>query len=218
MRGRLVRLDRPHDEDYQLMEKWLASDAPVAPLTGDLGADTSAQEMKELNGKGIRIFVVRGLAEDTPVGIVNYKRESPGCFSIGGAVGDPEQWQRGYAADAFTVLIDHLFHTCNARKVQSIVMSFNRYSMRMMSRSGFVCEGVLREHCYLDGRWHDAALWSMLRHEFYAKVARDAQISERFQLQDLVSEEDKRRGRQELATHLRTAQTSINKFLESAAV
>lgn len=215
MRGRLVKLDRPTDEDYGLMERWLASDAPVAPLTGDLGSDLTAAEMKAL--KGIRLFVVRRLADDVPVGVVNYKAEAPGCFSIGGAVGDPELWQRGYAGDAFTVLVDYLFHVRNARKVQSIVMSFNRWSMRMLSRSGFVCEGVLREHCYLDGEWHDAALWSMLRHEFYAQVARDTARSEKFRLHDLVPEEDKRRGRQALAQHLRTAQTSISKYLEAAA-
>lgn len=216
MRGRLVKLDRPTDDDYRLIEHWMASDAPVARLTGDLGADLSAEELKKADGGSTRIYIVRTLTDDTAVATVNFRRESPGCFSIGGAVGDPRLWQQGYAADAFVVLIDHLFHTCDARKVQATVMIFNKVSMRMLTRAGFVCEGVRREHCYLDGRWHDAVLWSMLRREFYERAERDAQRGERFALQDLVPAADKEQGRRLLAEHLRSAHTSISKLLDAA--
>lgn len=215
MRGRFVKLERPTDEDYRLMEGWLSSSAPIAPLTGDLGADHSAEELQALNGtNGLRFYTVRLLDDGAAVGTVNFRREGPGCFSIGGAVGDPALWEKGYAADALMVLVDFLFHSGNARKVQVVVMTFNKASLRMLTRSGFVCEGILREHCYLDGRWHDAVQWSMLRDEFYAQVARDAQLSDRFGLRDLVSAEDKAEARRILTDHLRVTRHSIDQFLD----
>lgn len=221
MRGRIVALARPTDDDYRLMERWLGPEASSPPLTGDLGADHTAEELKQADrGDGPTFYVIKLLTDGTPVGVVNHRRESPRVYSIGGAVGDSALWQTGYAADAFIVLIDYLFHLRNARKVQSMVMTFNKSSLRMMSRAGFVCEGILREHCYLDGQWHDAALWSMLRAEFYARVERDAAVSERFALRDLVPEADKAEARRVLAEHLRAGNggTSIDLFVDQALV
>ena len=214
MRGRLVRLARPTDEDYGLLESWMSSSAPVAPLTGDLGSDPTAADLKQANQGNQRFYMVRLLADDTPVGTVNYQREGPGWCSLGGAIGDPELWQKGYAADAFMVLIDYLFHTGNARKVTATAFTFNKRSMQMLSRAGFVCEGILREHCYLDGQWHDAVLWSMLRAEFYEQARKDAERSERLAVQDLVPAADKAQARRVLAEHLRSARTSIGDFLD----
>lgn len=213
MQGRLVTLARPTDDEYHLMAEWLSSSAPIAPLTGDLGADHTAEDLKALNGaNGYRLYTVRLPGDGTAVGCVNFRREAPGCFSLGGAVGDPALWEKGYAADALMVLVDHLFHSRNARKVQVVVMSFNKASMRLLTRSGFVCEGILREHCYLDGEWHDAVQWSMLRAEFYAQAARDGERSSRLALRDLVPAEDKAEARRILADHLRTTRSAVDLF------
>jgi RimJ/RimL family protein N-acetyltransferase len=218
MIGRVVKLERPVADDYALMLKWLAPDGAVAPLTGDMGDEPTVEDLQQMNRSGNqRFLMIKLLSDGTPVGTMNYRRDAPGAYSIGAAVGDPALWHAGYAGDAFIVLLDLLFHSKNARKVSGMVMSFNKHSMRMMVNGGFVCEGILREHCYLDGKWHDAVMWSMLRSEFYERAERHAAMSDRLRLQDLVPAEDKKKARQALAGYLRSARltTSFDQFLQA---
>lgn len=209
MQGRMVALTRPTDDEYDLIAAWLQPSAPAAALAGQSADFVTADAVRQADRDGKPWYlIIRTLTDDQRIGMVSYRGSQGGHYMLGGAIGDPELWRRGYAADAFMVLVDFLFHTCNAHKVQSTVMAYNEGSIRLHSRGGFVCEGVLRKHAYLDGQWHDAVLWAMLREEFYARAARDLAFSEQLKVRDMVPAEEKARARQALLTHLRSASHS----------
>jgi len=48
------------------------------------------------------------------------------------------------------------------------VFSFNERAVRLYERLGFVREGVNREAYYLDYKWHDRILFSVLEKEWKA--------------------------------------------------
>lgn len=171
MQGRNVTLARPDEAEYEQIVQWLAPTSLTAILTMDSDENVTAQELREANDSGqVRIFVVRD-SKGKAVGTVNYRKQGPaGCYVIGGAIGEPELWKLGLGVEAFQLLLDLLFHVRNAHRVQFTTALYNKAVLQLVSRSGFVLDGVLREYHYLDGRHHDVALWSMLRADYYRAV------------------------------------------------
>ncbi|MCC5035587.1 GNAT family N-acetyltransferase [Streptomyces sp. WAC 00631] len=219
MKGRRVTLVRPTEADYELIAEWLGPASPTAVLTADTGEFVTPEDLKRYNDSGeIRQFAVRTL-DGTTVGTVNYRRQGPvGSYVIGGAIGDPSMWQRGLGAEAFDLLIDHLFHARNAHRMQFTTALYNKSVLRMVTRAGFVLEGILREYHYLDGRYHHAAVWSLLRHEYYDSLAEQARRTPGFTGPDAIPESAKAEALAVLCDHLRRpeAETSIKILLEDA--
>jgi hypothetical protein len=100
------------------------------------------------------------------------------------------------------LLLDYLFHERNAHRVQATTALFNKHSMSVLTRGEFVLEGVLRRYYYLDGEYHDATVWSMLREEYYAIAARMQQKNPELTVTDLVPAADKAEARRLLADYL----------------
>lgn len=220
MKGRLVTLDRPTDADFELIADWLGPASPTAVLTADTNEFVTPEDLKKYNATGqIRQFAVKA-QDGRCVGTVNYRQAGPaGSYTIGGAIGDTAMWQRGLGAEAFDLLLDHLFHSRNAHRAQFTTALFNKSIIRLVTRAGFVLEGILRDYFYLDGRHHHAAMWSLLRHEYYEAVDILTRKSPSFVHPDQIPECDKAAARAVLRDHLRRpgAETSIQLLLDELA-
>lgn len=216
MPDKLCSLRWPDESDYRLVEQWLKPLSPTAALTGDANELVFASDIREANESGR----VRYLMVDTPdgatIGVVNYRQVgSAGSYAVGGAVGDPGLWGAGAGADAFTLLVDLLFHQLNAHRVEFTTASFNRHTMSMLTRGGFVLEGVLRDYYFLDGEYHDRTVWSILREEFLVGACEHAEL---MPVADLVPERDKVRARTLFAKYLAAdPPTSLRGFEDRAA-
>ncbi|MEU9893372.1 GNAT family protein [Streptomyces phaeochromogenes] len=219
MKGRRVSLDRPTDTDYELIADWLGPASQAAVLTADAGEYVTPEDLKRLNSTGqIRQFAVR-THDGTTVGTVNYRQQGPvGNYAIGGAIGDPELWQRGLGAEAFDLLIDHLFHARNAHRMQFTTALYNKGVLRMVTRAGFVLEGILRDHHYLDGTYHHAAIWSLLRYEYYDSLARQELRDPNYVRPDVIPESAKAQALDIMLSHLKhpRSETSIQLLLSDA--
>jgi RimJ/RimL family protein N-acetyltransferase len=51
-------------------------------------------------------------------------------------------------------------------RVNLRVLAFNSRAIRAYEKCGFVQEGVERESAFVNGRWHDDIMMSVLDHEF----------------------------------------------------
>lgn len=73
---------------------------------------------------------------------------------------------KGYGTEATDLVLEYAFETAGLHRVALQVFDFNTNAQRSYEKSGFVREGVWREHLRWDGAWHDAVLMSILDHEY----------------------------------------------------
>ncbi len=198
------------------MEGWLRPFAPASALTGDTHERVTAAAIKEADDSGaVRYFMVVATSGE-PVGMVNHRKVgSAGSYAVGGAIGDPEKWNSGCGADALAILVDHLFHQLNAHRVEFATASFNRHTMSILTKGGFVLEGVLRDYYFIDGQYHDRTIWSILRDEF-VEAARA--FAKRSPVADLVPAGDKQHAQAAFARYLaEDPPTSLRDFVGRAS-
>ncbi|MFE0187220.1 GNAT family N-acetyltransferase [Streptomyces sp. NPDC058989] len=221
MQGRLVTLEWPGDDDWAAIASWLRPGSPAAVLSGDWEL-LGAAEVEQANRSGRVHHLVIRTKDGERIGTVSYQRSGRiGGFTVGGAIGSPELWRRGYGAEAVVLLVDYLFHQLDAHRVQVTTAGYNKGIIRLMTKTPFTVEGILRDHCYLDGQYHDAIVWGLLRDEHYASLKPSDDDDNRVLnvgLDDFVSEDDKTQARAILAEHLSTAgrRTALSAYLNDA--
>lgn len=213
MKGRLVTLERPLPEDAATIAGWTGPTAPSAPLSADASEFASGDDVADAIRDGVTRFFMIRTGQGRTVGVVHWRRvgqEQARRFFIGGAVGEPELWNKGFGGEALLLVIDHLFHIQNAHRVEFITGLYNKYmTMALTKEVGPMLEGVLRDYHYLDGCYHDAAMWSILRSEYYQVAAH---------LPDdvpgpMIPEADKAEARATLARYLsQDNETSLSSF------
>ncbi|WP_460757715.1 GNAT family N-acetyltransferase [Nocardiopsis oceani] len=79
---------------------------------------------------------------------------------------------KGYGTEATDLVLEYAFETAGLHRVALQVFDFNTQAQRSYEKSGFVREGVWREHLRWDGKWHDAVLMSILEHEYAERRGR----------------------------------------------
>ena len=77
-------------------------------------------------------------------------------------------WGRGYAAAALPAFLAFGFSELGLHRIEADVDPRNTRSIRSLERLGFIKEGYLREHYFLDGEIQDAVLYGLLRREWAA--------------------------------------------------
>lgn len=111
------------------------------------------------------LMVLRG---EERLGFVSWRRQDTGvsscCWSI--CVGmRPEVRGLGYGTEAQRLLVRYLFAHTQVNRVQAMTEATNTAEQWALQKAGFTREGVLRGYIFRDGRWRDALIYSVLRHE-----------------------------------------------------
>lgn len=91
------------------------------------------------------------------------------CGEVGIVIGDKNEWNKGYGAEAMTLLQRHGFETLNLNRVYLRVYADNVRAVRSYERAGFTLEGRLREAVYKHGKYEDVLVMSVLRSEWFKK-------------------------------------------------
>jgi RimJ/RimL family protein N-acetyltransferase len=82
-----------------------------------------------------------------------------------------EYQQQGYAAEAMTCLLQHLFETMKLHRVMADTDPGNTASMKLLERLGLRHEGHLKQSLWFKGRWADEYLYAILSDEWRAKAS-----------------------------------------------
>ncbi len=78
------------------------------------------------------------------------------------------QWQgHGYATEAVRAVLDHLFRVRGLHRVSAECDARNTASARVLERTGFHREGLLRQHTWIKGEWTDDLLYGLLEVDFF---------------------------------------------------
>ena len=78
----------------------------------------------------------------------------------------PDYRGRGYTTEAVKLLVTHLFRTKDIVRVQAECSPENKASVRVLEKAGFTYEGLKRKAVFVQGRYLDGALYSVLREEW----------------------------------------------------
>lgn len=72
---------------------------------------------------------------------------------------------QGYGGEALGMAVQYCWRDLNLQRVALTVLSHNPRAQRLYDRLGFEVEGRLRRASYVDGRFHDIIIMSLLRPE-----------------------------------------------------
>ena len=75
--------------------------------------------------------------------------------TTGTLIGEKDCWGKGYAPEAKMLLLDYAFNSLGMRRIESVVLSPNKQSLRALEKCGYVREGVKKEKFLREGRWVD---------------------------------------------------------------
>jgi RimJ/RimL family protein N-acetyltransferase len=78
----------------------------------------------------------------------------------------PSERGKGYCSEAVKIMVDYLFLSRELVRVQAITDVDNFASQRVLEKTGFKKEGILRKSGFIRGEWRDGYLFSILREEW----------------------------------------------------
>lgn len=88
---------------------------------------------------------------------------------LGYWLGEPF-WGRGITSGAIPVVVSYAFEHFDLLRIFAYVFEGNVASEKVLEKAGFLCEGVLRQSVYKQGRMLDQKLYALLRQEWSSRT------------------------------------------------
>lgn len=100
--------------------------------------------------------------------ITHFKSRTPVTREIGYRLFDTKLAGRGYVTEACRMLVDYLFKVHQFHRLELLSAPENVASIRVAQKCGFSAEGTLRQSFFINGRYQDVQVFSLLRPEWQA--------------------------------------------------
>jgi len=81
-------------------------------------------------------------------------------------IGEKKYWDQGYGTKAVQLLLKHGFDSLNLHRIYLRVFESNQRAIHSYQKAGFTLEGKMREAHYMDGKYIDVLLMSILQPEW----------------------------------------------------
>jgi ribosomal-protein-alanine N-acetyltransferase len=78
-------------------------------------------------------------------------------------------WGQGYTTEALRPVIENGFERMGLNRIEAFIYIENQGSIRVAEKLGFKQEGCLRDYFYLDGKFYDHYLYSLLKRDWLQK-------------------------------------------------
>lgn len=172
LEGKRISLRRVEKDDAPLLAGWLNDVQFVGPYS-DFPTQISEAELERrmFESKLPQMewvdFIVQN-REGASIGwAVHYiSSQNFGWVEIGYYL-VPEERGKGYGTEAVWILADYLFLAKDVPRVQAVTSVENKASQRVLEKSGFKREGIIRKGLWTGkGKWTDGMLYSILREEW----------------------------------------------------
>lgn len=175
--GKRIRLRAVEREDVQKFHAWV-NDPEVTkglilnlPLSmrdeeewfASLSKRDPAERPFAIEFRKGRAWKLIGNCSMHAVSLVNRSCE------VGIIIGEKDEWNKGYGAEAMMLMLQHGFETLNMNRVYLQVFDNNIRAVRSYEKAGFVLEGRQRQAVYKNGKYEDVLFMSVLRSEWEAR-------------------------------------------------
>lgn len=84
---------------------------------------------------------------------------------------DEQVLNQGVGTEITQTVLKYAFETLELHRVDLKVLAFNKRAIACYEKCGFVREGVEREGAYIEGKWEDDWIMSILEQEYRARQA-----------------------------------------------
>ena len=169
LRGSLVTLRPPTPEEAKTFIAWFA-DVEVTRYIAVRFPPALHQEeefLKRMSESRDDVFWVIEVGA-RPVGAIGIHGINwISAHAITGiAIGDKSYWRRGVATESMQLRTRYAFRELNLHKLMTSVVIENVGSRRALEKAGYRTIGVLRQHHWSEGRYHDMWLGEVLREDW----------------------------------------------------
>ena len=175
IRGEHVYLRAPERSDLATFVRWF-NDADVlrnlamrAPMSLAL-EEGWFDRMLATQGTTNHHFVICLLTDDRPIGTVGLHGIdfAHGSAEFGIAIGEKDEWGKGYGTDALRAICDFGFGELRLERIALEYYAGNERGRRAYEKAGFVHEATLRRARFARGDHLDVHVMSLLRDEWAA--------------------------------------------------
>ncbi len=168
--GKKVFLRPENPDDIVNAHHWFIQSEPQAQCSHPLPFRTASEALEAHKSADKSVdrqrFTVVRKDDKTPVGRVTFfNYNSLNRSAELGVLIDPDERQNGCADDALRTLIKYLFKYRNLNKVYAETAAFNTEAIALLESIGFKRDGVLRQHYFFEGEYHDKLAYSLLLFE-----------------------------------------------------
>lgn len=77
-----------------------------------------------------------------------------------------EYWGKGIAGEALQAVVAYGFTNLNLNRIEALIEPANSPSQKLVEKTGFLREGLLRDYEYTQGKFDDLYMYSILKREF----------------------------------------------------
>jgi ribosomal-protein-alanine N-acetyltransferase len=81
--------------------------------------------------------------------------------------------ENGYATEITKALVNHLFDVKKVERIEALVIDENTASRKVLEKSGFMEEGLLRNFAYIRNRLVNVCYYGIIKDDFYVSLAKD---------------------------------------------
>lgn len=169
--GKLVRLRAVEPTDYELLWRWSNTSEIMQywarPGNTESLAEVAERERAQAARSNSRKYIVE-TPEGQPIGQIDYYdldwQSRSAWISI--MIAEKEFWDGGYGTDAMRTLLRYLFRQLGLHRITLTVLESNIRAQRSYLKSGFVHEGILRDWKFVENRWMNGVIMSVLEGDF----------------------------------------------------
>lgn len=101
-------------------------------------------------------------------GLHNWNEEHKRA-EVGYAMTNESYKRKGLMTEVLETVIEYGFTKMNLHRIEALVGTENVPSLKLIKKNGFVKEGLLRQHYFLNDKYVDSAVFSKLYSEFINK-------------------------------------------------
>jgi ribosomal-protein-alanine N-acetyltransferase len=166
LEGNTVNLRVAEKDDLPIVTEWLSN----PELGGEFFSPvqrtkTEMEKSFENSSSEFKRFIIQK-KDGTKIGFIQqFNVHSSAKIEIGYAL-VPSERRKGYCSEAVKLMVDYLFLSDDTVRIQAHADVRNVGSQKLLDKVGFKKEGMVRKNRFINGRWRDEYLYSILRDEW----------------------------------------------------
>jgi RimJ/RimL family protein N-acetyltransferase len=165
LEGKNVNLRLEEKEDMKLVAEWLNNPdywGEYLPLKQQSRTEIEKQYESQLQES--KWFIIEK-KDGSKIGSIGYFLATGNLLEIGYSL-IPSERGKGHCTEAAKILVDYLFLSKSIIRIQSHTDVRNMASQKVLEKTGFKKEGIVRKSLFARGEWRDMILYSILREEW----------------------------------------------------